>query len=161
MTPKPAFILWTLTGDSRLALEVHQIVESCYTSATRGCFSLHYFQNSSRLTRRHSSHAMSLDAHSRPPESLRHLFKRWQKSSFSEIENSDQVLDHSRPNSLSPDRVRRIAWRPADDLTNAYNKFLNTRSDLDSPLAESWPLPYEIKALPGRGPLQGKSQYQF
>ena len=86
-----------------------------------------------------------LDAHARPPENLRILFKKIQKASPEDLALDEAILDFENPSSVdlhaSPSNV---GW-DLDNLRQAIGHFLNNEALSSGPR----PSIYEAKALPG------------
>jgi hypothetical protein len=91
-----------------------------------------------------------------PPERLRLLFKRWQKSSIEEITTSSDIVDLTRADYI--DQCLHIApfLGRGVDVQRGVTGFLNSKLlFLDNPSDASFHKPYEaveIKALPGANP---------
>lgn len=96
---------------------------------------------------------MAYDAHARPPDTLRGLFKRWQKASAREIDSSDDILDLRR----SEERMNQHALQNAciSDVhcSQIFKQFVNEHdlhslhctADIDSS-----PMVHEVRSLPGK-----------
>jgi hypothetical protein len=100
---------------------------------------------------------MSMDAHTCPPESLRVLFKKWQKSTIADVDGSDDILDFMKLDISSREHVVESVMRTKDSLVDVYTEFLSA-SNKTIPLFQDFePVRYELKALPGR--LECKASY--
>lgn len=86
----------------------------------------------------------NLDAHARPPEPLRVLFKRWQKQTFLD---SAELFDTASLE--SDDRVRSHvpSSEQVDTLHTAFRNFTNQKALPISSLQA-----FELRSLPGEDP---------
>jgi hypothetical protein len=94
-----------------------------------------------------------IHAHTRPPESVRLLFKRLQKSRLEDIESDDSILSLPIGLELEHDGMRLVKELETHDLQRSFHDFLQCSQE------ESGLLPltsnanaalYEIEALPGQ-----------
>ena len=93
-----------------------------------------------------------LDAHTRPPEPLRILFKRLQKSSMKDIELDQNVLSLPAGVGTKCEGLRLAKYLEAHDLQHCFSDFLSHSKEAGvpflSPIADA--VLYEIEALPGQ-----------
>lgn len=94
-----------------------------------------------------------LHAHAKPPEPLRLLFKKLQKSSLQDIELDDSILTPPTGRALECNGMRLVKCMKAHDLQRAFRDFLeHSKEEQGLPLFK--PVPngalYEIEALPGQ-----------
>jgi hypothetical protein len=96
--------------------------------------------------------AHGLHAHTRPPEPLRILFKRLQKSSIKDIELDPNVLSLPAGVGTKCEGLRLAKYLEARDLQHCFRDFLQHSKEADapslSPIANA--VSYEIEALPGQ-----------
>lgn len=85
-----------------------------------------------------------LDAHARPPEALRALFKSLQKSSPVNIAECDNILDFEKPGSFEDHAQRSYHDVDRTELAVGIASFLN-----ESPSEASRSEVYEVNASPG------------
>ncbi|OJD36600.1 alkylated dna repair protein [Diplodia corticola] len=91
---------------------------------------------------------MSLDAHERPPEHIRNVYKKYQKLRGNALNNDPELLDLRDGNAVDQLRVVR-SLAPAD-LRSAFQNFAATEGSDSFTLADT-PLPvYEHRHMPGR-----------
>lgn len=66
-----------------------------------------------------------LNAHDRPPESIRHRYKKYQKTPLAEIDLDSSILDLQAldPDQL-PEPVSVSQWRSSEDLRLAFDQFV-------------------------------------
>ena len=66
-----------------------------------------------------------LNAHDRPPESIRQRYKKYQKTPLAEIDHDSSILDLQAldPDSL-PDDISVLEWRSSDDFRLAFDEFV-------------------------------------
>lgn len=86
------------------------------------------------------------DAHARPPDRLRQLFKKWQKVSLEALSSSHDILDLS---SLTTDDRTRECKMFNNDLRRAKiacEEFINCKKPVDLSLQLRC---FEVKSLPG------------
>lgn len=93
----------------------------------------------------------------RPPESMRLLFKRFQKSSLHDLASDDSLLDLPFSSGPQCKGLRLVRYLEADDLQQAFRDFLQSTYE-DEALARLTsivPAPsYEVEALPGQPDMQ-------
>ncbi|PWY78340.1 oxidoreductase [Aspergillus heteromorphus CBS 117.55] len=77
-----------------------------------------------------------LNAHERPPEAIKQRYKKYQKSTLSEIDSDAGILDLQAldPDSL-PYEVSLTQWIPSEDLRAAFNQFIGKSKDMQG----TWP----------------------
>ena len=96
--------------------------------------------------------AHGLHAHTRPPEPLRILFKRLQKSSIKDIEVDPNVLSLPAGVGTKCEGLRLAKYLEARDLQHCFRDFLQHSKEAGapslSPIANA--VSYEIEALPGQ-----------
>lgn len=88
----------------------------------------------------------SKDAHTRPADGLRALFKRWQKSSLDALEACSEILDTT--STLADDRLceHQISAGEVQRIVEACRVFIAAEASSDFVLPTRF---FEIKSLPG------------
>lgn len=89
----------------------------------------------------------SFDAHARPPESLRALFKKWQR--HADLDDAS-LLDPASFESDDRVKLRVPSSKQIETLHTAFQAFTN-RLDLPLPFLEA----FELRALPGEDSCSG------
>lgn len=98
-----------------------------------------------------SVHGLNADA--RPPESMRLLFKRLQKSDLDAIKSDHNILSLPIGLGLDYDGIRLVRCLEAHDLQRSFRDFLETsqgRVGLPDMTSIANAALYEIEALPGQ-----------
>lgn len=93
-----------------------------------------------------------IHAHTKPPESVRLLFKKLQKSSLEDIESDDSILSLPIGLELEHDGMRLVKELEAHDLQRSFRDFLQSsleESGLPPLTSHANAALYEIEALPG------------
>ncbi|KAF9636379.1 hypothetical protein BFW01_g7275 [Lasiodiplodia theobromae] len=91
---------------------------------------------------------MSLDAHERPPEHIRHVYKKYQKLRGNALNDDPQLLDPRDSNAV--DRLHVVRFIDPTDLRSAFQDFAAAESS-DSLALPDTPVPvYEHRHMPGR-----------
>lgn len=90
------------------------------------------------------------DAHARPPEHMKALFKRWQKSSLDTVDQSADVLDLSDPPSKADSRFAKIEVQRISLDSQIFKTFLHGSGlqILDDAKIET--VQHHVKGLPGK-----------
>ncbi|KAF4543226.1 Alkylated DNA repair protein [Lasiodiplodia theobromae] len=90
---------------------------------------------------------MSLDAHERPPEHIRHVYKKYQKLRGNALNDDPQLLDPRDSNAV--DRLHVVRFIDPTDLRSAFQDFAAAESS-DSLALPDTPVPvYEHRHMPG------------
>lgn len=99
---------------------------------------------------------MDLDPHQKPPESLRHLFKRYQKASQQELDNDVDIVDLTKlpTEQLDTTALDRVTCMPMENVKDAFAAYLNTHSSAQARQADisndqCQVEAYKLKSLPG------------
>lgn len=88
--------------------------------------------------------SITYDAHARPPESLRNLFKDWRKKSLEDVESAQNVLDP-----FEPDQGK-VHFLPGRSYLRIDSDFINGTPQPDLlEVEEAKPHAFEVVALPG------------
>jgi len=98
------------------------------------------------------------DAHAKPPESMRALFKKWQKSSVLDIDASDEIVDAAKD--ALPPEIQRLTPADKDHASSIAELMIDFAAVVDSldlpeilPATVSKQGAIEIKTIPGRRKL--------
>ena len=97
-----------------------------------------------------------LDPHERPPDSIRSVYKKYQKMKLDVLNKDQDIVDLSSDDALTSDAsstVRLVKEYAANDLTAIFRAFPGPDvylQDMDIPA--SVPV-YEHRDMPGRGSL--------
>ncbi|PYH91072.1 hypothetical protein BO71DRAFT_60503 [Aspergillus ellipticus CBS 707.79] len=77
-----------------------------------------------------------LNAHERPPEAIKHRYKKYQKSTLSEIDSDASILDLQALNTdRLPDEIALTQWVACEDLRAAFDQFVSPSKDMQG----TWP----------------------
>lgn len=87
-----------------------------------------------------------LDAHARPPSSLRALFKKWQKYSPECLTDTQEILDTI---TLDQSSVVKEVFMSDESLANIREGVQNFSPECSTLLQNSKARCFEIKSLPG------------
>lgn len=86
------------------------------------------------------------DAHEQPPQSLRVLFKQWQKCPLELINSSPEVLDTASLNGDDRVQTHDINEHSLQSMLESAQKFSQTETQLSAIQTASY---FEVTALPG------------
>lgn len=94
-----------------------------------------------------------LDPHQRPPDSIRNVYKKYQKMKLKDIDLDEDIIDLSSDASASlSSKVRVVKQYTAEDLTAIFGSFAGEEGDQElqaTRLPKSIPV-YEHDDMPGR-----------
>jgi alkylated DNA repair protein alkB family protein 1 len=94
-----------------------------------------------------------LDPHQRPPDSIRRIYKKYQKMKLQELDLDDDIVDLStEPHSPLLSKVRVVEHVEAEDLRAAFRAFAGDAIDgkpYEPDSIQTLPM-YEHKDMPGR-----------
>src|SRR5271155_1684671 len=91
-----------------------------------------------------------LDAHQRPPESMRVLFKWIQKSTLEELRTSTDIMDFEALQVAHLAKLNRHEGIPASKLASMFTDFTGPTSNLSSVRTSRLESTrFELKELPG------------
>lgn len=73
-----------------------------------------------------------LQAHDRPPNSIRTIYKKYQRLKVSEVDNDPDVIDLARldPDDL-PASIKLLESMPSNDLRLAFDEFVQETNSAD------------------------------
>lgn len=91
----------------------------------------------------------SLDPHQRPPDSIRHVYKKYQKMKLHDLDRDSDILDLSRP--LSTSQQTKVLVVKELDLEPVTASFRSFAGDIKPEGPTSPPLAYEHRDMPGKG----------
>jgi hypothetical protein len=91
-----------------------------------------------------------LDAHRKPPEQLRKLFKKYRRSNAEDLLGDPGVIDMHHSAHKYGDRLRLTPEVSIDDRTRAFEDFLS--SDFGEGIGKITPLApaFEVTRIPGQ-----------
>lgn len=75
------------------------------------------------------SQVNQLDAHERPPDRMRILFKKYQKSKETDVLIDADIIDMSRASNGFSEKLRCVPQSCFGDRGSAFREFLSSRSD--------------------------------
>lgn len=94
-----------------------------------------------------------LDPHERPPDSIRNVYKKYQKMKLNNLDLNQDIIDLSNDASASSgSKVRVVKHYTAEDLTAIFRTFAGEDGEeehQDMALPRSIPV-YEHEDMPGR-----------
>ncbi len=94
----------------------------------------------------------NLDPYQRPPDSIRKVYKKYQKMKLHELEKDWEVIDLTADNTSSPisSNIRVIRELEVNDLGSNFRNFAGEGRELDSVEAPSHIKVYEHEDVPGK-----------
>lgn len=95
---------------------------------------------------------MELDAHERPPTTLKVVFKKYQKCSIQDLSKESAVIDIGSDSAeVQSDHVRKLKWREKSTIDAAFTRFICSESPADIPkvISQYAGCVYESVKVPG------------
>jgi hypothetical protein len=91
-----------------------------------------------------------MDPHQRPPESIKNVYKKYQKMKLKDLDRDPDILDLSNePPTSAKSKLRVVEeWR-GEDLTAIFRAFGGQDADMDDEVPERV-LVFEHEDMPGR-----------
>lgn len=102
------------------------------------------------LRRYNMSRMSQLDAHQKPPDRFRSLFKRYQKLGLDDLEVDDGIIDISRGLENIHDQLRSSPESFKGDRERAFRDFLRPTFDEESVETDASMHVYEVEGIPGQ-----------
>jgi hypothetical protein len=91
-----------------------------------------------------------LDAHRRPPDRLRSLFKKYQKCKAEDLHSDFDVIDTSRAQDEFSDRLRSVPTRRIVDRDRAFEEFLSSPLYKCGDDKAVYIPTFELRSIPGQ-----------
>jgi hypothetical protein len=95
-----------------------------------------------------------LDAHQKPPEQMRDLFKRYQKASKPDLDDDISILDPHSPSGSASEGLRECGSIPSTERLRALEHLCSEQTLIADHLhqlaSQDDARVYEVQALPGQ-----------